>query len=42
MMNMLEDRAKKSGKSVEEVKNSYIRDSEITWLTNDKWIYDSC
>ena len=36
----LEDRVKKSGKSTEDVvKNSYIRDSEITWL-NDEWIYD--
>ena len=36
----LEDRVKKSGKSTEDVvKNSYIRDSEITWLTNE-WIYD--
>ena len=32
--------AKIKGKSVEEIaKSTYIRDSEIAWLT-DEWIYD--
>ncbi len=36
----IEDRVKETGKSPAEiVKSSYIRDSEISWLTDD-WIYD--